>query len=144
MRALIKPALLAAGLTALLALAAPAHAADRYGRDRSGVSFSITLGDPAPRYGRYYGPRHDYWGRYPSYGYGHRRHPGYDYVRRNYYRGGHACFWDIDRQRLRGHRWALVRELNCYAPGGRIYSVPHSREVVRYIPGPPRRHHHRW
>lgn len=138
MRAFPISAALTAGLAALAA--SPAQAADRYDRHRSSFGFSITVGDPPPRHGYgygYSGPRHHYWREYPSYGYGYRRHPGYDYVRRNYYRGGHACFWDYDRQRVSRHDWAIVRELNCYARHGRIYEIPQSRQIVRYIPGRP-------
>lgn len=146
MRAILSA--LAAGAAVLL-VSVPAQADGRHrGHDRSGVSFSVSIGDSPGRYGRYHGPRHDSWRQYPVYGYGYRPHPGYDYVRRNYYRGGHACYWDTDRRRLPGHRWAVVRELNCYDRYGRVYEVPRSRQVVEYLPPLRphyyRRHHDRW
>jgi len=146
MRAILKAAAVATGLAAAAIAAAPAQAAALdHGYHDSGVSFSITFGSGHDsryhhRYSHsdhhHYGPRKDYWGRYPSYGYGYSPFPGYDYLRRKHAYYGSACYWRVDVERYR-HRYATVKSLLCYDRYGHGYVVPGSKQVIRYHRGRP-------
>lgn len=142
MRSIMKTAAVVTGIALATAIAVPAQAAaldHRY--DNSGVSFSISFGasDYDSRYhnryrhnGHYYNsPRQDYWGRYPSYGYGYKTFPGYEHVRRNYNYHGNACYWRVSQENYH-RRNALVKSLVCYDRYGRSYTVRGSQQVVRY------------